>query len=146
MFIDSEPNTWNMSSVALEKAFRWAKSQGKLPKAVIVVDLYGESANWDKILPVCCEYNVPVIEDAAEAVGSSYKGKKCGSFGDINILSLVGVKTDTGKHAQVKREDLRDISAYCTNDTLPKAENWLQTVSRARKSAFCQTGCFVDKG
>ena len=92
VFIDSEPYTWNMSSVALEKAFRWAKSQGKLPKAVIVVDLYGESANWDKILPVCREYNVPVIEDAAEAVGSTYKGKKCGSFGDINILSFNGNK------------------------------------------------------
>lgn len=92
VFIDSEPYTWNMSSVALEKAFRWAKSQGKLPKAVIVVDLYGESANWDKILPVCREYNVPVIEDAAEAVGSTYKGKKCGSFGDINVLSFNGNK------------------------------------------------------
>lgn len=95
VFIDSEPYTWNMSSVALEKAFRWAKSQGKLPKAVIVVDLYGESANWDKILPVCREYNVPVIEDAAEAVGSTYKGKKCGSFGDINILSFNGNKIIT---------------------------------------------------
>lgn len=92
VFIDSEPYTWNMSSVALEKAFRWAKSQGRLPKAVIVVDLYGESANWDKILPVCREYNVPVIEDAAEAVGSTYKGKKCGSFGDINVLSFNGNK------------------------------------------------------
>ena len=92
VFIDSEPYTWNMSSVALEKAFRWAKSQGRLPKAVIVVDLYGESANWDKILPVCREYNVPVIEDAAEAVGSTYKGKQCGSFGDINILSFNGNK------------------------------------------------------
>ena len=92
VFIDSEPYTWNMSSVALEKAFKWAESRGKMPKAVIVVDLYGESANWDKILPVCRNYGVPVIEDAAEAVGSTYKGKQCGSFGDVNVLSFNGNK------------------------------------------------------
>ncbi len=90
VFIDSEPYTWNMSYIVLEKAFQWAESQGKMPKAVIVVDLYGESANWDKILPVCRKYGVPVIEDAAEAVGSTYKGKKCGSFGDVNVLSFNG--------------------------------------------------------
>ena len=89
VFIDSEPYTWNMSYIVLEKAFQWAESQGKMPKAVIVVDLYGESANWDKILPVCRKYGVPVIEDAAEAVGSTYKGKKCGSFGDVNVLSFL---------------------------------------------------------
>ena len=88
VFIDSEPFTWNMSYVALEKAFKWAVSQGKLPKAVIIVDLYGESANWDKLLHICRDYGVPVIEDAAEAVGSTYKGRKCGSFGDINVQSL----------------------------------------------------------
>ena len=97
VFIDSEPESWNMSPVALEKAFKWAEEQGKLPKAVIIVDLYGESADWDKLLPICRRYGVPVIEDAAEAVGTVYKGKKCGSFGDISVLSFMGVKNTNSR-------------------------------------------------
>lgn len=92
VFIDSEPDTWNMSPVALEKAFKWAEETGNMPKAVIIVDLYGESADWDALLPICRKYNVPVIEDSAEAAGSLYKGKHCGSFGDISILSFNGNK------------------------------------------------------
>ena len=95
VFIDSEPNSWNMSPAALERALKWAKAQGKLPKAVIIVDLYGESADWDRLLPICRKYGVPVIEDAAEAVGTSYKGKKCGTFGDIGIFSFNGNKIIT---------------------------------------------------
>lgn len=95
VFIDSEPDSWNMSPVALEKAFKWAKKENKMPKAVIIVDLYGESADWDSLLPICRKYGVPVIEDAAEAVGTVYKGKKCGSFGDISILSFNGNKIIT---------------------------------------------------
>ena len=71
------------------------KKRGKLPKAVIIVDLYGESADWDALLPVCKKYGVPVIEDAAEAVGATYKGRKCGSFGDISVLSFNGNKIMT---------------------------------------------------
>lgn len=95
VFIDSEPDSWNMSPVALEKAFHWAKKQNKMPKAVIVVDLYGESADWDSLIPICREYGVPIIEDAAEAVGSQYKGRHCGSFGDIAALSFNGNKIIT---------------------------------------------------
>jgi pyridoxal phosphate-dependent aminotransferase EpsN len=95
VFIDSEPDSWNMSPVTLEKALKWAEGQGKLPKAVIIVDLYGESADWDKLLPICRKYGVPVIEDAAEAVGTVYKGRKCGSFGDISVLSFNGNKIIT---------------------------------------------------
>lgn len=95
VFIDSEPDSWNMSPSALENALSWAKKQGKLPKAVIIVDLYGESANWDKLLPICRKYGVPVIEDAAEALGTCYKGKKCGTFGDIGVLSFNGNKIIT---------------------------------------------------
>ncbi len=95
VFIDSEPGSWNMSPAALEKAFRWAKENGKMPKAVIVVDLYGESADWDALLPICRKYGVPVLEDAAEALGASYKGKKCGAFGDIGVLSFNGNKIVT---------------------------------------------------
>lgn len=92
VFIDSEEDSYNMSSSALEDAFKWAKANNKLPKAVIVVDLYGQSADFDELLPICAQYGVPVIEDAAEAVGASYQGKKCGSFGHINILSFNGNK------------------------------------------------------
>ena len=92
VFIDSEPDSWNMSPIALEKALQWAKKRGKLPKAIIIVDLYGESANYDELLPLCRQYQVPVIEDAAEAVGSTYKGRMCGTFGDVNIFSFNGNK------------------------------------------------------
>ncbi|CAH1211263.1 Putative pyridoxal phosphate-dependent aminotransferase EpsN [Paenibacillus auburnensis] len=95
VFIDSEPNTWNMSPLALEKAFEWAKNVNKMPKAVIIVDLYGQSADYDQLLPICKKYGVPVIEDAAEALGATYKGKKCGTFGDISIFSFNGNKIIT---------------------------------------------------
>ncbi len=92
VFIDSEPESYNMSPSALEDALKWAKAQGKPPKAVIIVDLYGQSADYDALLPLCAKYGVPVIEDAAEAVGASYRGKRCGAFGVINILSFNGNK------------------------------------------------------
>lgn len=95
VFIDSEPETWNMSPIALEKAFEWAKKENKMPKAVIIVDLYGQSADYDLLLPICEQYGVPVIEDAAEALGATYKGKKCGSFGHIGIFSFNGNKIIT---------------------------------------------------
>ncbi|WP_339319203.1 DegT/DnrJ/EryC1/StrS family aminotransferase [Paenibacillus sp. FSL R10-2734] len=95
VFIDSEPETWNMSPIALEKAFEWAKKENKMPKAVIIVDLYGQSADYDSLLPICEHYGVPVIEDAAEALGATYKGKKCGSFGHIGIFSFNGNKIIT---------------------------------------------------
>lgn len=95
VFIDSEPETWNMSPIALEKAFEWAKKENIMPKAVIIVDLYGQSADYDSLLPICEHYGVPVIEDAAEALGATYKGKKCGSFGHIGIFSFNGNKIIT---------------------------------------------------
>lgn len=95
VFIDSDPESWNMSPVALEKAFIAAKEEGKMPKAVIIVDLYGLSANYDALLPICKKYAVPVIEDAAEALGSVYHGQPCGSFGDMSILSFNGNKIVT---------------------------------------------------
>ncbi|AIQ31985.1 pyridoxal phosphate-dependent aminotransferase [Paenibacillus sp. FSL P4-0081] len=95
VFIDSEPETWNMSPIALEKAFEWAKTENKMPKAIIIVDLYGQSADYDQLLPICKKYGVPVIEDAAEALGATYKGKKCGTFGDISIFSFNGNKIIT---------------------------------------------------
>ncbi len=95
VFIGSEPVTWNMSPEHLERAFVAAKKRGKMPKAVIIVDLYGTAADYDALLPICAKYGVPVLEDAAEAFGGSYKGKKLGSFGDLAILSFNGNKIIT---------------------------------------------------
>ncbi|MGI5901084.1 MAG: DegT/DnrJ/EryC1/StrS family aminotransferase [Desulfitobacteriia bacterium] len=95
VFIDSEPESWNMSPLALERAFLQAKKENKLPKGVIIVDLYGQSADMDPLLEICDFYKVPVIEDAAEALGATYKGKPCGSFGRFGVLSFNGNKIIT---------------------------------------------------
>jgi dTDP-4-amino-4,6-dideoxygalactose transaminase len=91
VFIDSDEETWNMSPKYLEEAFK------KYPKvkAVIVVHLYGIPANLDKISLLCKQYNVPLIEDAAESLGSKYKGKHTGTFGKFGILSFNGNKIIT---------------------------------------------------
>lgn len=95
VFIDSEYESFNMDPNALQKAFEKYDAMGKLPKAVIVVDLYGNSADYDRILPICERYGVPVLEDAAEALGTVYKGKKCGTFGKVSALSFNGNKIIT---------------------------------------------------
>jgi pyridoxal phosphate-dependent aminotransferase EpsN len=95
VFIDSEPDTWNMSPRALERAMEEAKIQRHLPKAVIVVNLYGQSAKMEEILEICNKYCVPVVEDAAESLGSTYKGKKSGTFGKFGIYSFNGNKIIT---------------------------------------------------
>ena len=96
VFVDSEPETWNMSPELLEEAIkdRIAKT-GRKPKAIIVVDLYGMPAKWDAIEEIAKRYEIPVIEDAANALGSTYKGKPCGTFGDIATLSFNGNKMIT---------------------------------------------------
>lgn len=95
VFIDSEPDTWNMSPKALQRALQDAFVNGKLPKAVIVVNLYGQSAKMDEIVSLCDMYEVPVVEDAAESLGSYYKGKPSGTFGVIGIFSFNGNKIIT---------------------------------------------------
>ncbi|HGH7181644.1 aminotransferase class I/II-fold pyridoxal phosphate-dependent enzyme [Bacillus luti] len=95
VFIDSEPETWNMSPQALAIALHDANKAGKLPKAVILVHLYGQSAKLDEILSICNHYDVPIIEDAAESLGSTYKGKASGTFGRFGIYSFNGNKIIT---------------------------------------------------
>ena len=90
VFIDSEPESLNMSPIALAKAFKEYH-----PKAVIVVNLYGQSADMDKIRTICAQYYVPIIEDAAESLGTIYKEKMSGSFGDLGIFSFNGNKIIT---------------------------------------------------
>ncbi|WP_230632803.1 DegT/DnrJ/EryC1/StrS family aminotransferase [Paenibacillus athensensis] len=95
VLIDSEPGTWNMSPLALERALREAAAGGKLPKAVIAVNLYGQSADMDALQLLCAEYGVPLIEDAAESLGATYKGKASGTFGRFGIYSFNGNKIIT---------------------------------------------------
>ncbi|MCU7557553.1 DegT/DnrJ/EryC1/StrS family aminotransferase [Macrococcus capreoli] len=95
VFIDSDLESWNMSPYALKKAFEKYAGLGKLPKAVMVVNLYGQSAKMDEIMAICNEYNVPVVEDAAESLGSKYKGKMSGTFGKFGIFSFNGNKIIT---------------------------------------------------
>ncbi|WP_285847071.1 aminotransferase class I/II-fold pyridoxal phosphate-dependent enzyme [Sporosarcina luteola] len=95
VFIDSEEDTWNMSPVALARAFEQGQARRKLPKAVIVVNLYGQSAKMDELMEICERYEVPLIEDAAESLGSLYKGKNSGSFGQFGIFSFNGNKIIT---------------------------------------------------
>lgn len=95
IFIDSEKDTWNMCPVALEEAVEDRISKGKKPKAIIVVHLYGMPAKMDEIIAIAEKYEIPVIEDAAEALGSTYKGRSCGTFGRFGILSFNGNKIIT---------------------------------------------------
>lgn len=92
VFIDAEPDTWNMSPSALQAAFEHAAKKGTLPKAVIVVHLYGMNAKMDEIVAICDRYNVPIIEDAAESLGSTYKGKASGTIGSFGVYSFNGNK------------------------------------------------------
>lgn len=95
VFIDSDATTWNMCPKALKLAFEDAEKNNQLPKAVVVVNLYGQSADMDPILELCQQYNVPILEDAAESLGATYKGKMSGTIGDIGIYSFNGNKIIT---------------------------------------------------
>lgn len=95
VFIDSENETWNMCPVALEEAIVDRISKGKKPKAIIPVHLYGMPFKVDEIKAVANKYQIPILEDSAEALGSTYKGKKCGTFGDVGVLSFNGNKIIT---------------------------------------------------
>ena len=95
VFIDSERTSWNMDPALLREALGDAAARGSLPKAVIAVDLYGQCADYDAILASCEEHGVPVIEDAAEALGATYRGRPAGSFGTIGVLSFNGNKIIT---------------------------------------------------
>ena len=90
VFIDSNLSSWNMCAKSLDKAFKTF-----LPKAVIITDIYGQSANYSDLVDVCEKYGIPIIEDSAESLGAEYNKKKCGSFGEISILSFNGNKIIT---------------------------------------------------
>ncbi|MBC6300408.1 DegT/DnrJ/EryC1/StrS family aminotransferase [Listeria booriae] len=95
VFIDSDERSWNMCPIALEQAFKDAAAQNKVPKAVIVVHILGLVADMETIQAICAKYNVPIIEDAAESLGSTYKGQMTGTFGEMGIYSFNGNKIIT---------------------------------------------------
>lgn len=105
VFVDSEPTTWNICPKALEEAIVDRIKNGKKPKAIIAVHLYGMPCAMDEILAISEKYDIPVLEDAAEALGSTYKGKKCGTFGHLAALSFNGNKiiTTSGGGALVSK-------------------------------------------
>jgi pyridoxal phosphate-dependent aminotransferase EpsN len=105
VFLDSEYSTWNLDPNILEEALRDRASRNKLPRALVVVDLYGQCAQMDTILSLCREYGVPVLEDAAEALGATYGGRPAGTLGDIGVFSFNGNKiiTTTGGGMLVSR-------------------------------------------
>lgn len=95
VFIDSERVSWNMDSSMLAEVLKEKAAKGRLPKAVVLVHLYGQSADVDPVLKLCGEYGIPLIEDAAEALGATYKGKSPGTFGKAGVFSFNGNKIIT---------------------------------------------------
>jgi dTDP-4-amino-4,6-dideoxygalactose transaminase len=95
VFIDSDATTWNMCPAALARAFEVAERTCRMPKAVVVVNLYGQSADMDPIMALCEHYGVPILEDAAESLGAKYKGRHSGTFGRIGVFSFNGNKIIT---------------------------------------------------
>lgn len=108
VFVDSESDTWNLCPNAVEDAIRYCLSKGKKPKAIITVCLYGMPYKVNEIKSISEKYDIPIIEDSAEALGSTYNNQKCGTFGDISVLSFNGNKiiTTSGGGALVLKEKI----------------------------------------
>ena len=121
VFVDSEPDTWNMCPNQLERTIIDRISKGTKPKAIIVVHLYGMPAKIDEISEIAKKYKITLIEDSAEALGSTFKGKKCGTFGDFGVLSFNGNKiiTTSGGGALI-----------CENENIKKKAVFLSTQAR----------------
>lgn len=112
VFIDSQPCSWNMDPALLAQELEMRARAGRLPKAVIVVHLYGQSADLNPIIQICDRYDVPIVEDAAEALGATYKGRTPGTFGRIGIFSFNGNKIiTTGGGGMLVSADA-DLVAY----------------------------------
>ncbi len=115
VFVDSEPETWNLCPEQLERAIKDRIANGKKPKAIIAVHLYGMPYMHDEIKCLSEKYEIPVLEDSAEALGSKYKGKRCGTLGDISVLSFNGNKiitTSGGGALVLKDKELRKKAVF----------------------------------
>ncbi len=127
VFVDSEPATWNICPVALEEAITDRIAKGKKPKAIIAVHLYGMPAKMDEILAIANRYEIPILEDSAEALGSTYKGVKCGTFGEFNVLSFNGNKiiTTSGGGALVcKSKEAKDKTVFLATQARDAAPHY----------------------
>ena len=127
VFVDSEKDTWNMCPIALEEAIQDRISKGKKPKAIIVVHLYGMPFKAKEIREIADKYQIPILEDAAEALGSTYKNQKCGTFGDIGILSFNGNKiiTTSGGGAIVTHtKELKEKAVFYSTQSRDNAPHY----------------------
>lgn len=130
IFIDSEKETWNICPEQLEIAIKDRINKGKKPKAIIAVHLYGMPYKVDEINSIANYYDIPVIEDSAEALGSTYKGKKCGTFGEISILSFNGNKiiTTSGGGALVTKDlKLKEKAVFLSTQARDNAPEYLHS-------------------
>ncbi|ALM49906.1 pyridoxal phosphate-dependent aminotransferase [Flavobacterium psychrophilum] len=127
IFVDSEKETWNLCPNALEDAIKDRINKGKQPKAIIAVHLYGMPYKADAIKQISEKYGIPVLEDSAEALGSTYKGQKCGTFGDIGVLSFNGNKiiTTSGGGAIVcKNKELKNKAVFLSTQARDNAPHY----------------------
>ena len=127
IFIDSELDTWNLCPVALEKAIVDSISKGQKPKVIIAVHLYGVPYKIDEVKAVADKYNISILEDSAEALGSSYKGQKCGTFGDIGVLSFNGNKiitTSGGGAIVTPTKEMKDRALFFATQSRDDAPHY----------------------
>ncbi|MCD2258926.1 DegT/DnrJ/EryC1/StrS family aminotransferase [Psychroserpens luteolus] len=130
IFVDSERDTWNMCPEQLEIAIKDRIDKGKKPKAIIAVHLYGMPYNVEEIHHVANTYNIPILEDSAEALGSTYKSVKCGTFGDIAVLSFNGNKiitTSGGGAIVTKNVELKEKAVFLATQARDKAVEYLHS-------------------
>ncbi len=127
IFIDSELDTWNLCPNALETAIKDRISKGKKPKAIIAVHLYGMPYKIDEVRSIANKYEIPILEDSAEALGSTYNGQKCGTFGDISVLSFNGNKiitTSGGGAIVTKNSDLKNKAIFLATQARDNAPHY----------------------
>ena len=127
IFVDSEEETWNIDPILLEKAIIDRTKNGNKPKALILVHLYGVSAKMDEILSICEKYEIPIIEDAAEALGSLYKGKALGTFGKFGVYSFNGNKiitTSAGGMLVSNDEELIEKAKFLSSQARDEAPHY----------------------
>ena len=127
VFVDSEADTWNLCPINLERAIKDRIKKGKKPKAIITVHLYGNPYKIDEIHAIADRYNIPIIEDSAEALGSLYKGKKCGTFGEFGVLSFNGNKiitTSSGGALITNSAELKEKAIFYATQSKDKAVHY----------------------
>ena len=130
IFVDSEKDTWNLCPNAVEDAIKFGISKGKKPKAIIAVSLYGMPYKVDEIKEISERYEIPVIEDSAESLGSAYKNQKCGTFGDLSVLSFNGNKiitTSGGGALIVKNKEFKNKAVFLSTQAKDDAPHYEHT-------------------